>query len=293
MKNQPSSCWNLRHRIVISAAFLSLVMVLAAFFVACDKESPVSVNEQAGKEREMAQAQELSDPAIQQELMKPVTTQYLYQGKVIEKEEFESLFKRSEPVFTVTVAEQSDQHVAHVFDSEETLYSWAATTEFAAKFAQLREVILQARQGKGVNLPIGTLPDKTARKQTLTARTDNIIFYEWEKDELFKWLYAWHQFTPLPRVIPDLRSYQYSNLNRHNYPRGTQGVPKNMNNNISRYFGTTPTPYDIVVALFDGLNYTGSMYAVVHFARSAPPYYYESNLEKDPMNNKASSLIAF
>jgi hypothetical protein len=267
-------------------------MLLAAFFTACDKESPVSVNEQAGNEKEMAQAQELSDPAIQQELMKPVTTQYFYQGKIIAKEEFESLSKRSVPVFTVTVAEQSDRHVAHVFDSEEALYSWAATTEFAAKFAQLREVIVQARQGKGVNLPTGKLPDGTESKQTLAARTDNIIFYEWEKDELFKWRYAWHQFTPLPVRIHDLRRYQYSNLNRHNYPRGKQGVPKDMNDNISRYLGTTPTPYPIIVTLFDGLDFKGAYHTYVHRPRSAPPYYYELSLEKNPMNNKASSLIA-
>ena len=289
MKNQLFSRGNGKHCITMSAALLSLVMLLAAFFAACDKEMPVSGEEQTAQDSEMIQA--LSDPAIQQELMKPVTTQFLYQGKVITKETFERLSNRSAPVFSVTVAEQRDRHVAHIFDTEATLYSWAATTEFSTKFSQLREVILQAQQGKGVDFPTGTLPDKTASQQTLAARNANIILYEWEKDELFKWRYAWHQFAPLPQVLPDLRNCQYSNLNRNNYPRGTQLLPKNMNNNISRYFGTTSVPGIVVVAIFDGFNFTGGYDFFVHFPRSAPPYYYELNLDKNPWNNLASSLI--
>jgi hypothetical protein len=130
MKNQLFFRRDRKHRrSPMSIAFLSLFMLSAAFFTACDQEVPL-----AEKRTENAEAYRFS-----------------YQGKLYEAEEFEKLFKDKVFPLMVTGTDMPDTNTIYVFDSNAAYQGWAQTTPLADKLAQVDEAAAKARNNTNMN----------------------------------------------------------------------------------------------------------------------------------------------
>jgi len=137
MKNQLSLRWNRKPFYgLMSVVFLSLFMLSAVVFVGCDKETPVSVDEQSPSEN-------LSDAIAQQESAQAI--KFSYQGKLYTNEEFQKIFEGKEFPMMVAGDRVPEKNVVYVFDSKAAFEAWAKSTPFADRFAEMEKQISEAR----------------------------------------------------------------------------------------------------------------------------------------------------
>jgi len=113
--------------------FLSLFMLSAVFFTACDKQNPVAVDEQPNSE----QPQELGNfPTV---TFNVETARFTFNGKLVSKEEFKGVLQNNPSLMIVAGTGLPDTNMVYAFDSETGLANWAKTTQTAEKFEQMSQ----------------------------------------------------------------------------------------------------------------------------------------------------------
>ncbi len=120
----------------MSIAFLSLFMLLAAFIIGCDKETPTGVDKQPQPENPVGETAKTIEVQIDK---------FSYQGRLYEKEEFQRLFRDKEFPVMVSGMGSPDKDTVYVFDTEVDFKAWTRTTPFAEKFAEMDKQIAAAR----------------------------------------------------------------------------------------------------------------------------------------------------
>jgi len=129
---------NKRRSTLMFVAFLSLFVLSAIFFTACDKGSPVAVD-QTSPDKDFAKG-------AAEQTMNPETARFSVNGKLYESAEFHRTFKSQEFPILVAGNGLSEENVIYAFPSEDAFGAWAKTTPFADKFAKLGNAIAEAKQ---------------------------------------------------------------------------------------------------------------------------------------------------
>jgi hypothetical protein len=129
---------------LMAFAFLCLFTVSAAVFTACDKQSPLAVDEQSLSNKPEAKPEIPSDAKVI--TFNPETVRFSYQGKLYPKEEFHARFKGKEFPVMMTGTGLPEENVVYVFDSEADVDTWGKTTRMADQFVQLSQKLSAAKQ---------------------------------------------------------------------------------------------------------------------------------------------------
>lgn len=124
--------------------FVALFTLSAVAFVACDKQSPLSVDDQSQVEKPAPKPDIPSDAKAV--TLNPQTVRFSYQNKLYAKEEFQALFKGKEFPVMITGTGLSEENVVYVFDSEADADVWGKTTRLGDQFAQISPKLSAAKQ---------------------------------------------------------------------------------------------------------------------------------------------------
>lgn len=158
-------------RSLLGVSLLSLLLLSAVFFVACDQQNPVAVDQQSRSEQSDRVKELLPNVIIQ--TMDMETARFSFQGKLFNREEFHQMFK--DKTFSTVVAGTGlpDENVIYAFDSETAFNDWAKTTQFADKFAQMNETASEAEPRAGAvyydELPSKAVLAKVSQTQKAVA----------------------------------------------------------------------------------------------------------------------------
>jgi hypothetical protein len=129
---------------LMAFAFLCLFTVSAALFTACDKQSPLAVDEQSQPDKPEAKPEIPPDAKVI--TFNPETVRFSYQGKLYKKEEFQALFKGKEFPVMLTGTGLPEENVVYVFDSEADIHTWGKTTQSADQTAKISAALAAGKQ---------------------------------------------------------------------------------------------------------------------------------------------------
>jgi len=255
MKNLSCLRGNNRHqRSWMPAAFLALFIFGVAVSVGCNKETPVTIDTPSQSENFSADSAQTSDA---QSLM------FMYQGKLYEREEFQRIFQDKKFPITIVGDGLPEAEVVYVFDSEVDFKTWAKTTQFAGKFAQMENKISEARQRTKLN---------SSREISSERELDKGAFVLGGNATLY-----------------DLSGCRGTSITIQAGKRISSMVI--LNNKVSSV-KITACSGTTVCELYDGVNYSGSRLIVTCSGPACP---FSCNCTNLPFgfDNKASSVIVY
>lgn len=177
---------------LIAAVLLSLFALTAALFVGCDKESPVSGDDQVGTAEKLdEQTESRSDANVQ--MISLATAKYSYRGILYNKEELQKMFKNSQPHIMFIGVGLPEGNVVYVFDSEADFRVWAKNVQLANKFPEYP----QAREhGENKSLT------KSAGEQTIAPSGGGATLYNATYT-------GTNRYYPAPRSFAFLGDFSY------------------------------------------------------------------------------------
>jgi len=292
MKHQLFSRWN---RGLMPAVFLALFVLTTAVFVGCEQEPPVS----AGMEQEIDQAQALPELDALKKLIVPATTQYFYRDHLYTRDEFEKLQHDSKAKHTMTVVERPDRHVVYGFDSEEALFAWAATTEFAQKFSEVKKSLGEAKQNlmDEVNTSAQGLSSNNREEASSVVLENLILLGDRDANQSFGKIWTAGTTLRVPQLAwarDDVESLQ----------RG-RNVYENFDNKADSFAGWKTIRDHTVVVFYNAAGYDGASktwgFPPQRGSIGGTPVWYfgDSDLSNDFLtngqraDNKASSFKVF
>jgi len=255
MENQSSLRRNRRlQSSPMPVVFLSMFILGVAFFVGCNKETPVTVDTQSRLENFSDESAQASDA---QSIM------FMYQGKLYEREESQRIFKDKKFPITIVGDGLPEAEVVYVFDSEVDFKTWAKTAQFAGKFAQIEKQISKARQRTEFDSPAEIFSENTLDKGAIVPGGSATLYDLWGCRGTSITIQAGKRISPM--VI--------------------------LNNKVSSVKITTCSGAT-VCELYDGVNYSGSR-LIITCSGSACPFSCNCTNLPFGFDNKASSVIVY
>ena len=150
-------------RSLLGVALLSLFMLLAAFFTACDKEMPLAVDDKSHLEK-----QDRLPEAAFRETANQEKVRFSFRGQFYEKDELSNRLADTVSPIMLIGDGLPEANVVYVFESETEFNAWAANTPLAEKFRQVEQLRQLHQTGKG----------KSSGPQINAAYTGDVRLYE-------------------------------------------------------------------------------------------------------------------